>query len=242
MKSSFFQVPALSSRLPKMLNFDAKDPFPLAENASYAEAQEHSEHVDQWLGLKTHEIEAALVGKNAKLFSAEKDRQQWIGLPVKTLLTPYTEIRSILERLGPKAGDHVIDLGAGYGRMAFVIERHFPEVRFTGYEIVKERVDEGLRCLKEQTPFSAKNQLKHADLTDPHFHLEQAECYFLYDFGTREAIDKTLEDLKEVARSNSIKVVGRGRASRDAIERNHPWLSQIVQARHYGNYSLYQSC
>jgi hypothetical protein len=221
-----------------MLLFDANDPYPLlpADSHSYAEAQLHSAEVDAWLGLKTAMIEAMLVRENATSMDSQ---QRWIGLPTQTLLTPYTEIRTLLQKLNPRPRETIVDLGAGYGRMGFVIGRHFPEVRFIGYELVEERVNEGVRCL---APFEFSNvQLRVADLKAAEFRPEPAEFYFLYDFGSRDSIEKTLQDLRLIARAHKITVVGRGRASRDCIERQHPWLSQIIRPEHHAHFSIYHS-
>jgi hypothetical protein len=221
-----------------MIPFDPQNPFPfLAESASYKDAQKHSAEVDAWLGLQTEETEKKIQSISSGMDI--RDEQLWVGLPVKTLLTPYTEIRTLLAQLDPKAEQRIVDLGAGYGRMGFVIGRHFPEVHFMGYEIVSERVDEANRCLKKLN--YPKVQMRVADLSAPDFKPLEADIYFLYDFGSRAAIEKTLFDLRGIARNRSIQVVGRGRASRDAIEREHPWLSQVHPPRHYDHYSIYQS-
>ncbi len=224
-----------------MLVFDPKEPYPHRplDEVPYAEAQAHSDQVDQWLGLQTVEIEKALSKGSLGSVAPEKAHQLWIGLPVKSMLTPYTELRFLLEYLKPEPGQAVVDLGAGYGRMGFVAGSHFQGVRFVGYEFVPERVNEGRRCLGR---FSFPGvELLQADLESPEFSPEPAEYYFLYDYGTRRAIEKTLLDLQRIAQSRPITVVGRGRASRDAIERAHPWLSAVVTPEHFAHFSIYRS-
>jgi hypothetical protein len=83
--------------------------------------------------------------------------------------------------------------------------------------------------------------LECADLADPAFKPRLADFYFIYDFGSRPAIAKTLADLSLVARQGPITVVGRGRASRDEVERRHPWLSEVVEPEHLPRYSIYRS-
>jgi hypothetical protein len=220
-----------------MLTFDPNDPFPLVaqDSCTYAEAQLHAAHVDAWLGLRTEQIEDRLIAQS----QADLQQQRWIGLPVKSLLTPYTEIRTILSKLDPTPGETIIDLGAAYGRMGYVIGRHYPEIHFVGYELVRERVDEANRCLTHlRHPLI---QMKVADLKSVSFHPEPAEYYFIYDFGTRDSIQKSLIDLKSIARSRAITVVGRGRACRDLIEQNHPWLSQVQAPEHFAHFSVYRS-
>jgi hypothetical protein len=221
-----------------MLAFDSEDLFPLIDGSvTYADAQSHAAEVDAWLGIATEDVEARLRSAAAEV--SIQGHQLWIGLPVKALQTPYTELRELLERLAPKAGETVIDLGAAYGRMGFVLDEHAPGVEFIGYEFVGARVREGQQSYDRHGLKNAR--LLEADLSHAEFHLPSAEYYFLYDYGNREAIDKTLEDLREIAQAKAITVVGRGRASRDAIERGAPWLSQVVLPEHFLHYSIYRS-
>lgn len=215
-----------------MLRFDPNDPFPLLApgSASYGEQKEHARAVDVWLGLRIAETEARIPDQI-------ENQEHWKRLGPGTFLTPYTEIRAILELLQPQG--LVVDLGAGYGRMGFVLERHWPSASFLGYELVPERVEEGGRVYREHGLQRAR--LKQADLADLAFEPAAARDYFLYDFGTQKAIGKCLLDLQEHARSAPIRVVGRGRGVRDEIERGHPWLTEIVAPIHRANYSLYQS-
>lgn len=220
-----------------MIQFDPSDPFPLLspDSHSYREAQEHSALVDAWIGLETEKIEAAL---SAKGLSVPIDVQQlWIGLPSQALQTPFTEIRHLLSLLSLREGQRLVDLGAGYGRMGFVVGRHFAGVEFIGYEYVPERVAESKRALAK---FAYPNvKMTEADLASRDFNPCDADVYFLYDYGSRDAIAKTLGDLREIASRRSITVVGRGRASRDAIERGQPWLSQVVAPKHHDHFSIY---
>lgn len=250
------------------LKFQRENLFPLLDEAlvSYAEAQEHSEWVDQELGFETEKVEQRLLEIQAQSPTPPPRQpvapqkhppaprlapinfqsphagpavQNWIGLPVRTLLTPYTELRLLLERLKLQGGEFIVDLGAGYGRLAFVIGKHHPNVRFCGYELVTERVREGCRIL-ESFAYS-QVELKIQDLTETGFELPAADIYFLYDFGSRVAIEKTLQDLRTISIGRKIRVVGRGRASRDAIEHLHPWLSQVNSPQHFAHYSIYYS-
>jgi hypothetical protein len=208
-------------------SFNPLDPFPL-KSMSYQEAQKHSELVDSWLNLKTLEVETELARE--KSGPKNRDQEWWIGLPTHALLTPYTELRKMLFLLHPTSGSRVVDLGAGYGRMGFVLSRHYPDVSFVGYEIVEERVKESRRCLELHGCQNAKMLCE--DLSASHF---------IYDYGSRVAISKTLNDLRIIARSRPIAVIGRGRLSRDLIEQENPWLSQINAPEHHGNFSIYRS-
>jgi hypothetical protein len=219
-----------------MLIFDPENPFPLMseESHSYAEAKRHSSEVDAWVGLDTAKVESVIGGRELG-----QDQNHWIGLAPEILMTPYTELRAMLSRLNLSGGETMVDLGAGYGRMGFIIGRHYPDSRFIGYEVIGERVEESVRCLRR---FGFPNvEMLTQDLFHPDFKPVSAEYYFLYDYGSRAAIGKTLEDLREIAGERSITVIGRGRAVRDAIERRHPWLSQVRPPEHYAHYSIYRS-
>jgi hypothetical protein len=217
--------------------FDLSDLFPVpSEDQTYADAQRHSSEVDLCLGLRTKEIEEALYLNGSK---KPPDSQHWIGLPTQTLLTPYTELRKILSLLDLRPGDRVVDLGAGYGRMGFVLASHYPEVDFIGYEVVQERVIEAKRCLENR--HCRRAVMYCEDLSAPGFEPVSAGFYFIYDYGSRSAVVKTLNDLQKIAKSRSITVIGRGRLSRDLIEQETPWLSQVNASEHHGNFSIYRS-
>jgi hypothetical protein len=227
-----------------VLNFDPSEPFPNLEasGSSYSAAQSHSQLVDSWLGLQTELTEKQLSESGCRLRAPNSSGDYqvlWIGLARKSLLTPYSEIRNLLQQLCLKPGETVVDLGAGYGRMGFVINRHYPDINFIGYEYVGERVREGERCLKKLANPDIK--LIHADLSASDFAPASAQYYFIYDYGSTKAIEKTLHDLRRIAKKNPITVVGRGRSSRDTIERNHPWLSGVINPLHGPHYSIYKS-
>ncbi|MBU6375183.1 MAG: SAM-dependent methyltransferase [Bdellovibrionales bacterium] len=201
-------------------------------SGNYSQEKHDSEGIDLALGFQVDAVEAAL---GARPLGA----QVWGHLSSQVFQTPYAEILRILQDLAPKPGDLVVDLGAAYGRMGFVVEAFFPQVRFLGYECSAERVAEAQRVMELYG--LSLSQMVPQNLEAADFEPEKAQHYFLYDFGTREAISKTLLDLKKIARGGSIQVAARGRASRDAIEREHPWLSQVNPARHSAHTSIYRS-
>ncbi|MGZ3688293.1 MAG: class I SAM-dependent methyltransferase [Bdellovibrionota bacterium] len=218
-----------------MIAFNPSDPFPLLEELDHAAAKRHAKEADVFFGLRAEAVEAEILATQ----KPEADQELWVGLPLQSLQTPYLELRQILSRLAPAPGATLVDLGAAYGRMALVMARHFPEVRFVGYERVGARVREGVRWLKANG--IAAPGLFEADLSAPGFSPEAADFYFLYDYGSASAIRKTLSDLRGLAQARPITVVARGRRSRDLIEHEEPWLTEIVPPRHFTNYSIFQS-
>ncbi|RYZ72253.1 MAG: hypothetical protein EOP05_11215 [Proteobacteria bacterium] len=227
-----------------MVSFERRDPFPFITEGKFSksEAKAHASEVDTYLGLRIGPIEARLnqSGSKSPAPSASGEHQQlWFGLDPQDLLTPYLEIRATLESIDLKNRKHIVDLGAAYGRMGFVIERHFPEQKFTGYEYVGERVVEGASALKR---FGAKRAtLEHADLTSAKFQIPDADVFFIYDYGTPKAIEKTLFDLRKMASRKDLLIVARGRNCRYSIESKHPWLSKTNPLAPESAITLYHS-
>ena len=225
-----------------MSRFESRDPFPLLPQFSASLARDHAVEADRWLGLRVEKIEAELT-KNGSRDPAPQtsgDKHQlWFGLSPQDLLTPYLEIRKCLVELKLKPGMRVVDLGAAYGRMGFVMHRHDPGVEFVGYEYVGERVREGRLALER---FGARlAELQHCDLTAADFRVVPADVYFIYDYGTPKAIEKTLYDLRRASRNRVVTVVARGRACRYAIESRHPWLSKYDPAASESTITIYRS-
>ena len=227
-----------------MLVFDPTDPFPLLPPGSFshAEAKAHAALVDEWLGLRVDLVERAVLANPRYLPTGsghDTPQEYWRGLPSDSLQTPYVELRALLHLIAPAPGHTLVDLGSGLGRLAHVVGRQHPGVRFIGYEIVEERVRESVRCLE---PFGYPEvRIEQADLGAASFIPLSAEYYFVYDFGSRPAIEKTLADLRRIAQERSITVVARGGRSRSIIARLHPWLCDVRTPRHYDNYSIYSS-
>lgn len=209
--------------------------MPTQESYSYSEARAFSRELDQKLGFRIESIEAQILKNNP--------HTPWAGLDPQALQTPYPEIRMMLEALNLQPGQTVIDLGAGYGRMGLVGAIFHPDVRFLSYEISRDRAQEGQRMyrLLLQELSSKPFGLVEADVTRSDFMIPHAEVYFIYDFSDLDSIIRVLDQIKGYAKKSTIKVVGRGRRTRDQIERHEPWLSQVIEPEHLGNFSIYQT-
>jgi hypothetical protein len=208
-----------------------------------------SPQIDREFGLEIDRIEEVL-WRRAKALRPEGNlsnlshvlhdgHQTWVGLEPQVLNTPYEELLQICEVLRPEEGQHFVDLGAGYGRLGLVLNLLYPEVTFTGYELVPERVDEGNQVFLKEKCHKAK--LITQDLTASDFVLPKADFYFLYDYGKVHHIRQTLSDLEKLAMAGKFKVIARGQGSRSIIEHEHPWLSQIYpvyRAEHFSIYSI----
>lgn len=212
------------------MKFDPENPFPLAPaGVSYAEEKAHSGLVDNWLGLRIEEVESRLV-------DPKDGAKRWIGQGAAVFQTPYSEIRRMLSLVKPVG--LVVDLGAAYGRLGFVLAHHFPGTSFLGFELVEQRAAEGNRIMRRHRLTAAKIEV--ADISLPDFKLPLADSYFIYDFGSRSSVAKVLLDLQQAASKRTVVLVGRGREVRDQVEREHPWLT-VVAPDHQGNFSIYRS-
>lgn len=225
------------------MNFDSNDLFPLQETgiSNYAQAKQHSELVDRYLGFEISKIENHL-----REGSSYPQQETWKHIDPQSFQTPYSELRWMLHLLQPPDGSTIVDLGCAYGRMAFVIGKHYPSVKFVGYELVEERVREGQRILSKHNYPLCSLETKNLELTKP----PVADFYFIYDFGRQDLIAKTLLDLQSVAiarrseaaeAKRSIVVVARGRGTRSLIQSEHLWLSVVNDPLHTEHFSIYRS-
>lgn len=218
--------------------FDPQDPFPLLTEGqvSYAQEKDHATLVDLWLQFQILEIEQRLKHQ----YPQDQRAETWIGLPPETLQTPYIEIRRILGLLNLRPGMVVSDLGCAYGRMAHVINRHFPGVSFIGLECESLRLREAARVAKHQRLKAC--QWLQMDFSDVEVHLTPSDIFFIYDSSTTQSLRELLKKIRLLLKiQRNFKVVGRGRRIRDLIEREEPWLSQVHKPQHFKNFSIYQS-
>jgi hypothetical protein len=212
--------------------------------------KEHAQRLDETLGLRCEQIEASLIQKAQKISPSSHfhdwgpalhgdGQQTWVGLPVQSLMTPYSELLRMLETLNPRPGSTLTDLGAGYGRLGYITAVRYPEVKCLGFEWVQERIDEGNRVFGalQRDRFS----LKRLDLGDKQLNLPSASAHFVYDLGSLPTIRNVLEKIKLQARHQAVAVVGRGKATRHLIETENPWLSQVISPEHHDTFTIYRS-
>lgn len=211
------------------------------------ESRRHARELDLALGFTIQPIEEELLSR-ARLNKPEghvgqwgeafhEGHQTWVGLDYQTLQTPYKELIQMCRHLSPKKDSLLVDLGAGYGRLGFVLHELYPDVNFIGYEYVEERVREGARVLENLN--CSRAQLLHQDLSDPGFKLPHADIYFLYDYGKVSHIRHTLEQLEDIASRETVKVIARGKGVRSLIQEDFPWMGQVHDPYHEKFYSIY---
>ena len=211
--------------------------------------RQHSQIVDRIIGFRQKYIEEMLVAE-ARGFDPEgshetwgpalhKGVQTWVGLDLQTLQTPYSECLRILQLLKIKPYQHIVDLGAAYGRMGVVIGGLYIKNIFTGLEYVKARVDEGNLVYRE-LGFS-RCELHEQDLFDPTFELMEADSYFIYDYGQVEHINRTLLQIRAISHKRPVKVIVRGKFTKRIIDDSHLWLDLQYEGKLEEFFSIYSA-
>lgn len=208
---------------------------------SYLAAKLHSAQLDQLLDYHYQPVEEALIRKSKEesQLKNELEKQKWIGLDIQSMQTPYSEILEMINVIQPKETDHWIDIGAAYGRVGVVLALMRPQMRFSGYEIVTERVVEANRIYRK---WNFQNTIVYeSDLADPKASIPSADLYFIYDFGSRKDADIVIEKLRLLALNKPIQVIARGRGIKNWIMMDYPWISQMKPPKHFNHWSWFQS-
>ncbi len=197
----------------------------------YPAEKAESERLDREYGF-------AIEATEQRVRETNSSAQTWSHLSAQVFQTPYAELRRMVEETDPdRQMRSWVDLGCAYGRLGIILSRLRAGSRFVGVEIALPRVEEARRIYRDLG--LDPESIRHGNLAEEP--LPDGDVYFIYDFGHREEIQRTIERLREVARLHPIRVVGRGRAVRDAIERAHPWLSAVHPPVHHAHYSIYFS-
>jgi SAM-dependent methyltransferase len=206
---------------------------------------EISSAIDSSLGLDVEGIEATLLARAKDIMpqgnhhlwgeALHEGNQTWVGLHPETLQTPYEELKEACGLLELKPNDLVVDLGAGYGRLGFILAALYPGVHFLGVEYVKERVEEGKRIFNQLS--ETKLKLVQGDLSDQSFVLPLAQHYFIYDFGKISHIRSILDKFSKHSDHQRYNLIARGQGIRSLIDVEYPWL---IEAYRRKNFSVYR--
>jgi len=188
----------------------------LANNSS-EHPRLHAKNLDKILGYKIPKIEVKLLQKYRAYdrLSDDSNRKQhykgtqtWIGLHPQVLQTPYCDIYKTLSLLDHEKIEHVVDIGAGYGRVGVVLSVLYPEAKFTGYEIVKQRQAEGNRVFNKLGILNSDIELRN--VLDSEFRLPEADIYFIYDFSEKEDLFQILKSLSTRVNNKRFYLITRG--------------------------------
>lgn len=197
----------------------------------------HARYLDKYLGYKIPKIELKLLQKYSSYERSvdESNRKQhyqgtqtWIGLNPQILQTPYNDIYEALLLLKEHNISHVVDIGAGYGRVGLVLNSLYPEARFTGFEIIRQRQVEGNRIYEKYGLDQC--HLKLQNVLEKDFELPLADIYFIYDFSEKEDVDLILECLAKIKFNKKFFLFIRGDRTDSLIKSKfgHIWKNQIL--------------
>ncbi|NDD05219.1 MAG: class I SAM-dependent methyltransferase, partial [Proteobacteria bacterium] len=154
--------------------------------------------IDLASGIHTKKISEAIQKANRRDFNESHQGEETYSFAgPELLLTPYSEILNLFRGAGLKSGDSVVDLGAGFGRVGLALATKYPGVSVTGYEIVKDRIEEGARVAHEWG-LSHRVQLLEQNLADPQFEPKAADIYYAFNPVSGPTFDKILDDLRRV--------------------------------------------
>jgi hypothetical protein len=204
---------------------------------NYHEAKLQAQKIDKLLKYDCLKIENNL-RLNKNTISAE-EKELWLGLDLQSLQTPYSEIFQMIQIIKPAENQKWIDLGAAYGRIGLVLGLLNPNIQFIGYEYIQERTDEANRIYQLWKIQQA--QIITADISSSEFILENADVYFIYDFGSQKDIYIILEKLRVIAQTQPIQLIARGRGIKNWILYDFPWLHLVKPPQYFENWTLFQS-
>ncbi len=197
-------------------------------NDSEISNREHSKSIDQFLGFRILKIERKLISQYRPFFINENEKtkkkqhsengevgESWIGLNPQVLLTPYTELYEIFYLLKDHNIKSIIDIGCAYGRVGIVARAFFPEVKFTGYEIVKKRIIEANRI---NDLYDLDMDIHNQNVLEDDFHLPDSSIYFIYDFSHFMHIKKILSQIEEKINNHPFILIAKGEDIRGIIQ------------------------
>lgn len=147
----------------------------------------------------------------------------------------YSTILLALRYLRIPKGARFIDLGAGFGRVGFVVGLLRPDVIFSGYEIVTERVAVVNKAIQD---FGLEKNVKFIaqDLSSLDFVIPDADIYYLYDPFSVETYKHVLTQLSVIATRKKINIItsGETRQVMQELSQRGRWSPpQIFESGHF---------
>lgn len=121
----------------------------------------------------------------------------------------YASILLALRYLNLAKGSHFTDLGSGYGRVGLVVGLMRPDIHFTGYEFVKDRVDIA-NTVATHLQLNKNVRFVSQDLANPDFKIPFAETFYIFDSFTDVTYALVMEQLQEMSQQKKIIVVTKG--------------------------------
>jgi hypothetical protein len=225
------------SQLPdSVYNFNPGNPFPLLslDELFSQRSKHHAKDADKFLGFEIEKVETEV--RKERHQEALASFETWAHLDPQIFLTPYLELRYILEKIPLTKGETLVDLGCAYARLPFVLSHLFNNsVHFIGYDCVPHRIEESKRVTELH---GISTTLSTQNICAETFQLPEAQHFFIYDTGTTSDVEKLLEKLRVLTSASPYKsLVTRGARIKQIIEQKHPWLGEAAEKNQ--NFSIY---
>lgn len=179
------------------------------------------EGIDRFLGLFERKVQHQL--KDASLPASYYEESLYLDLPPEDLYTPYRVIVRWAKTLQLKKGMEVVDLGSGVGRIPITLGLLYPQVKFSGVEIMKERhqmaerARRGLRI--PNVTFICANLSKRG--------LPLADYYYLFNPFVGDTLRQVFKQLHQVSKRKPIRVAVAKIEAPWAFIRQQKWLKRI---------------
>lgn len=182
--------------------------------------------LDQIFELEYLLNETPMAGQKERLYEGA-------GIGVQS---SYATTLLALRYLNLNKKSRFIDLGSGYGRIGLVIGLMRPDIQFTGYEFVKERVDIANQA---SSHFSLAQHVHFVtqDLSSSEFRIPMADTYYIFDSFTDASYAIVMDQLQQLTYQNRITVVTKGNAK---LWMNSQFWSD-PQELNDGNICIYRS-
>ncbi|MGK0176422.1 MAG: hypothetical protein ACJAYS_001068 [Lentimonas sp.] len=145
----------------------------------------------------------------------------------------YRPIKAILKASGMKDGDTFVDIGSSYGRVGCTVGVNFPNSRFLGFEIVKERVIEAQRVAE----FLQLHNVNYfdTDVSADDFTIPKADWFFLYNPLNKEALAQILKKIHHSKENREARLIAKYTGDLDKYAKS-PYLEFISKIGKQGNF------
>ncbi len=147
------------------------------------------------LGVDIEAVEQA-VKKNSRIYKGELSAMM-TGLELNTPI----ELLMVIKRWFPERPIHVIDIGSGYGLPGVVWGITHPKLKYTGFDLVREKVRVANRLSDRLDLTTVKSVVQ--DLDDPAFELPAADFYFVGNSVKSGLLDELLDQIHSIGRERS---------------------------------------
>lgn len=211
------------------------------QNKTEKTDKEFSQLMDEKIGYQIEKIEQQLCQQfldEQKHYQLGESRT-WVGLSPQIFQTPYPEIDTFFHFLKKFKLERIVDLGAGYGRVAVVMQNFFPEAKFIGFELLEKRCEEANRIFRLY--HYHRCSLLSQNILDQKFNFPQADLYFIYDFSDQQDQKKILDILSHKMETDKFFLVVRGKSTRSLIQYKYPEFFRCYGPYHTENWSIYSS-